>query len=81
MTTEFEKGPGHDWIVFYRDADEPETLSMSVFGVLTIEEAVQEARWSLGASPDETPYTDYVILSVTRDDFEVPAPTPAMAPA
>lgn len=81
MTAEIEKGPGHDWTVFYRDGDEPEILSMSVFGVLTIEEAVKEARFSLEASPTGIPDTDYAILSATRDDFVMPAPTPALAPA
>jgi len=81
MTAEIEKGLGHDWTVFYRDGDEPEILSMSVFGVLTIEEAVKEARLSLEASPTGIPDTDYAILSVTRDDFVLPAPTPTLAPA
>jgi len=81
MTAEIEKGLGHDWTVFYRDGDEPEILSMSVFGVLRIEDAVEEARWSLEASPSGIANTDYVILSVTRDDFVMPAPMPAFAPA
>lgn len=43
-----EKGPGHDWAVHYRfdDGFEDEVL---VFGVLTIEKAIQEARYSIEA--------------------------------
>ena len=42
---EITKSPGWDWSVTYQYADEP-IKTMGVFGVMTIEEAVLEARRS-----------------------------------
>jgi hypothetical protein len=59
------KGAGYDWVVTFRwEEDEPET--MSVFGVLTVEDAVREARYSLDAPAGEVDWPGYEILSVAR---------------
>ncbi len=60
-----EKAPGHDWSVYYRDGDDPLVLRMAVFGVMTAEKAIEEARYSLGAGGNE----DYEIVAVVRDDI------------
>lgn len=46
IAVEVEKGPGYDWAVTYRWEDGT-TGTMSVFGVVSIDKAIQEARWSL----------------------------------
>jgi hypothetical protein len=62
---EITKRPGHDWFVTYRwEDDEPEM--MSIFGVMTIEEAIQEARFSLNAPQGEADWPRYEILAVKR---------------
>jgi hypothetical protein len=66
---EIEKLSGHDWIVFYKADDEPEVQAMTVFGVMTIEKVVEEARWSLDPSGEKG---DYELLAVQRFDFEEP---------
>ena len=59
------KRPGHDWLVTYRwEDEEPET--MSVFGVMTIEEATAEARFSLDAPQGEVDWPGYEILAIKR---------------
>jgi hypothetical protein len=59
------KRSGYDWAVTYRwEDDEPET--MSVFGVMTVEEAVAEARFSLDAPHGEADWPGYEILAVVR---------------
>lgn len=68
---EITKSTGHDWIFFYRDGDDPEILSGSVYGLMTIEEATREARDSLEAlgnhfGPEHA--TDYELLAVVRHD-------------
>ena len=71
---EIEKGPGYDWEITYKTGDEP-IETMSVFGCLTPEKALEEARYSLGTELDfETTkpvaFTDYTILAVKRIDLE-----------
>jgi len=56
---EFVKSPGWDWTITYID-DEDARQEMAVFGVVTIEEALKEARFSL---PEEC-----AIIAVSRDD-------------
>ncbi|MGU9979685.1 hypothetical protein ACJ4V0_06550 [Phreatobacter sp. HK31-P] len=65
----FEKPPGHDWVIFYKADDAPDTQAMTVFGVMTIEKAVEEARWSLDPSGEKG---DYELLAIQRLDFEEP---------
>ena len=55
-----EKGPGWDWTVTYQWEDEKPD-AMSVFGCLTIEDAIKEARYSLEGSD-----LGYAILSAER---------------
>jgi hypothetical protein len=43
---EVVKGTGHDWNVHYTFADE-EPEVMTVFGAMTVERAISEARYSL----------------------------------
>lgn len=64
-----EKAPGWDWIVFYLDGEEPQTQAMSVFGQMTPEAALVEARFSLGMPDGET---DYEILAIVRADSKIP---------
>ncbi len=65
MGIQIEKRPGHDWLVTYRWEDgEPET--MSVFGVMTIEEAIEEARFSLSPIGDDPEWPGYEILAIVR---------------
>lgn len=67
VTLKIEKPPGWDWIVFYLWSDEPETESMSVFGQMTPENALAEARYSLGMGG-----SDYEILGLVRADQNLP---------
>ena len=55
-----EKGPGWDWAVTYQWEDQEADI-VSVFGCLTIEEAIKEARYSLEGSE-----LGYAILSAKR---------------
>ncbi|MBX3576619.1 MAG: hypothetical protein KF723_05385 [Rhizobiaceae bacterium] len=66
---QIEKAPGWDWVVFYLDADNPEILSMSVFGQMTPEKAIEEARFSLEAGGGSS---DYEILGLIRADKQIP---------
>ena len=60
---EFTKSPGWDWSITYQVGDEP-VETMSVFGVMTIEEAVLEARRSFILPEDQA---ELVILKAERD--------------
>jgi len=57
----FERGPGHDWTITY-DAGEGVQI-MGVYGVLTIEEAVNECRSSFG--PEDQ--AELIVLAASRD--------------
>lgn len=61
--------PGWDWTVFYRWDDEPGIHAMTIFGAMTLEQAIDDARFSLGEA--------YEILGLARQDlpFEAPAGT------
>jgi hypothetical protein len=62
------KGPGHDWTVTYQfEDDEPQ--EMSIWGCMTAEKALEEARFSLNGINDMNVGT-YEILAVTRDSPE-----------
>jgi hypothetical protein len=65
-STKFEKPPGWDWVIFYLDGDDPDVQAMSVFGQMTPEKALEEARDSLSGN------LDYEILGVFRRDKELP---------
>lgn len=56
-----EKSTGHDWLVFYSDEGDP-VISMSVFGQMTAEKALEEARFSLGDDGG------YEIVGIIRHD-------------
>ena len=55
-----KKDPGWDWLVQY-EWEDGEMDAVSVFGCLTIEEAVKEARYSLDGAD-----FGYPILSAKR---------------
>lgn len=57
-------GEGFDWDVFYLDSDG--FNSMAVFGVPTIEAAIEEALISLGSGHP------FEIVAVTKDGFAFP---------
>ena len=57
---QIEKGPGWDWLVNY-EWEDGEMDVVSVFGCLTIEDAVKEARYSLSDGD-----FGYAILSAKR---------------
>lgn len=60
-----EKRPGYDWTITFQWEDgEPE--AMAVFGVLTIEEAVREARSSLESIEEDPEWPGYEIIAVAR---------------
>lgn len=64
------KSPGYDWTVDYEWEDGTRD-GMEVFGVLTVEDAIREARFSLEGSRQFTPEADwlgYAILAVRRHD-------------
>lgn len=44
--TEFTRGPGYDWAIYYQ-FDDAEHDQMLVFGQITLEDALREARYSL----------------------------------
>ncbi len=60
--TEFkiEKGPGWDWLVSY-EWEDGQTDDVAVFGCITIEDAIAEARYSLEAGG-----LGYAILGARR---------------
>ena len=60
---DIEKRPGWDWLVKYNMFDEPG--EMLVFGAMTIEQAIDDARGSLAPPPGVVDW-DYEILSVER---------------
>jgi hypothetical protein len=67
----FEKAPGFDWIVAYlgEDDDGREVLRlMSVFGQLTAEQALAEARFSFGAFGAAD--SQIAIVGVERADLD-----------
>lgn len=43
-----DKAPGYDWALTYEDVD-GKSETMDVFGCMTIEKAIEEARYSLNA--------------------------------
>jgi hypothetical protein len=59
---EIEKGLGWDWAVTYQWEDEKPDV-VSVFGCLTIEDAIREARYSLDGTD-----LGYAILGAVRLD-------------
>jgi hypothetical protein len=65
---EIEKSPGYDWDVDYEDVDvEGGTQTMSIFGKMTIEEAVAEARFSLSSNFFKDPeFVEPAILAARR---------------
>jgi hypothetical protein len=63
---QFEKGPGHDWYIEYQ-FDDDERQEMSVFGCMTAEKALEEARFSLNGLNNMNVGT-YEILAVRRSD-------------
>ena len=60
---QIEKRPGWDWLVKYNMFDEPGEVF--VFGAMTIEQAIKDARYSL-APPFPDMDWDYEILSAER---------------
>lgn len=63
---QFEKAPGYDWVIEYQ-FDEGEPESMSVFGCMTAEKALEEARYSLNGWKNMNVGT-YEIFAVRRED-------------
>lgn len=63
MKPKITKRPGWDWTIFYRWDDEPSIEAMSVFGAMSPEQALDDARSSLGE--------DYEILGLARQDLPV----------
>ncbi|MBI3704739.1 MAG: hypothetical protein HY244_13055 [Rhizobiales bacterium] len=64
--SKIEKRPGADWEVYYMDIDGTREC-MSVFGCLTPEEAIEEARYSLNVSAETEEEKDqFEILAVVR---------------
>lgn len=61
-----EKRPGWDWRVHYRMADEPETEMLEVYGAMTIEQALQDARSSIMAGEALGVDCAHDILSIER---------------
>ena len=55
-----EKGPGWDWLVSY-EWEDGQTDDVAVFGCIKIEDAITEARHSLGAGG-----FGYAILAARR---------------
>jgi len=63
-----EKRPGWDWIVFYLAGDNDEAGDMDVFGAMSIEEAIADARASLSASRLMGVQPNYTITGAMRTD-------------
>lgn len=62
MTT-ITKGTGWDWAISYRDGDSPEIQFVTVFGQMTPELALAEARNSIDFTGDNP---DYEIVGLER---------------
>lgn len=60
----FEKRPGWDWLVKYNLFDDPG--EMMVFGAMSIDAALRDARQSLTASEIFGMEVDYEILAIER---------------
>jgi hypothetical protein len=73
MGIEVEKGPGYDWSVTYRWED-GKIDTLSVFGVLTIEKAIEEAHDSLMPFkfPDGSMSEDMLYDLVAAKRLDVP---------
>ncbi len=72
MTDKIEKRPGPDWDIFYMDTHDGSTECMSVFGSLTPEEAIAEARDSLTVSCETEEEKDWFeILAVVRQGVDI----------
>jgi hypothetical protein len=72
MTAKIEKRPGPDWDIFYMDIEDGSRECMSVFGSLTPEGAVAEARFSLNALCETEEEKDqFEILAVVRQGADI----------
>lgn len=63
----YVKSAGYDWIVFYTEGDDPTIETVTVFGQVTIEKAIEEARFSLDPDNDDP---DYMIVGARRTDMK-----------
>jgi hypothetical protein len=72
MTDKIEKRPGPDWDIFYMDLHDGGTECISVFGRLTPEDAIAEARFSLNALCETEEEKDqFEILAVVRQGVDI----------
>ncbi len=72
MIEKIEKRPGPDWDIFYMDVQDGSRECMSVFGSLTPEEAIAEARYSLTALCETEEEKDWFeILAVVRQGVDL----------
>ena len=72
MTDKIEKRPGPDWDIFYMDIHDGSRECMSVFGSVTPEEAIAEARDSLTVSCETEEEKDWFeILAVVRQGVDI----------
>lgn len=63
------KGTGWDWVISYRDGDSPEIQFVTVFGQMTPELALSEARNSIDFAGDNP---DYEIVGLERIGAQKP---------
>lgn len=62
----FRPAEGPDWVVTVRVPDEEDDIPVTVFGVATEAEAIQEAFWSFGVTPADP--KGYKIVRVEKDE-------------
>lgn len=69
MPRKVEKRTGWTWYVAYQDGDDP--VEEMIVSAMTIEQAVQEAHYSLSGSVLIGVEPDYVILGARREDLKM----------
>lgn len=60
----YEKRPGHDWTVVFRDPDDNALISCAIFGCNTAEQVAEQAHADAGMPLDSD------ILLIVRSDAE-----------
>ena len=63
---EVEKRPGADWDITYMEVPDGNIETMTVYGAVSLKEALADAEQSLSAFSEEGADDDYEIISIVR---------------